>query len=83
MRDDLPINADFRTDTWKRIQALLRMRLEKARTENDARLDAEKTATLRGRIAELKELLALAEKQAPGEADHGNDAGAFGAFPRS
>lgn len=81
MRTDMPIPADFRTDTWRRLDALLKRRLEDRRAENDARLDAEKTATLRGRIAELKDLLALASR-AQEEAGQGSDTDSFGSFPR-
>ena len=54
---------DFETQTWQRLRALLTARLQQLREENDSG-DAEITAKRRGRIAELKELLALETTQA-------------------
>lgn len=54
---------DFDTQTWQRLRALLTARLQQLREENDSG-DAEITAKRRGRIAELKELLALEKPQA-------------------
>ena len=52
--------------TWKAIQAFAQKRLSELRAENDrTSLDATQTAVIRGRIASLKDLLALPEKAAP------------------
>lgn len=48
------------TRTWDRLVADLRDRLARLREENDHG-DAETTARRRGRIAEIKELLAFGE----------------------
>jgi hypothetical protein len=52
---------DFLTPTWHRIRALLAERLQEYRELNDSG-DADITAKRRGRIAELKDLLALDPK---------------------
>lgn len=50
--------------------AHLTARIARLRTENDSPQNTEQTtATLRGRIAELKELLRLAAKPAPAQED--------------
>lgn len=70
---------DFKTRTWAHLSALLELRLAALREENDHRLDDVKTATIRGRIAEVKTLLALSQLAAsPAASDAGN---AFSAFP--
>ena len=51
---------DTRSETWRAIEKWANERLDVARRKNDGALDAEKTAHLRGRIAELKDLLTLA-----------------------
>lgn len=51
--------TDFRSEVWSRFEAHLRAELEKHRVSNDADLTAEKTALLRGRIRQIKEILAL------------------------
>lgn len=53
---------DFETDTWSRLAQHIHTELQQLRVKNDAHLDAERTATLRGEIKRLKELLALPEK---------------------
>lgn len=53
--------ADKRSPLWLDLAEHLRQRLETARAENDASKPVEKTEHLRGRIFELKALLALAE----------------------
>ncbi|MGE0383420.1 MAG: hypothetical protein AB7Q97_01740 [Gammaproteobacteria bacterium] len=45
--------------TWKKLRAYLLKRLDDHRVRNDVRASAEDTAYQRGRIAELKDLLAL------------------------
>lgn len=72
-------HADFQTRTWENFEAELQRRLAMHREANDNRIDPEKTATLRGRIAEIKELLALASKPAP--APSGDGSASFDAFP--
>lgn len=49
---------------WARLREMLEARLAAHRVANDADLSPEKTADLRGRIAELKVLLAL-DKDGP------------------
>lgn len=46
---------------WKKLQAHFEARLATLRARNDAELDPVKTARLRGRIAELKTTLLLAQ----------------------
>jgi hypothetical protein len=54
---------DFRTNTWKRLTQTLNDRLQELRELNDSpSFGPEKTAQLRGGIAELKKILALAEQ---------------------
>jgi hypothetical protein len=50
---------DLASETWKAIAARTTARLADLRSRNDSALDEVKTAHLRGRISELKELLAL------------------------
>lgn len=54
---------DFRTPTWKRLTQTLTERLQELRELNDSpSFGPEKTAQIRGGIAELKRILALAEE---------------------
>jgi len=58
--------ADFETRTWERLAAHMHARIATHRESNDRPQNTElQTAIVRGRIAELKELLALPEKVAP------------------
>ncbi len=50
---------------WQKVKAELESRLDLFRRKNDSNLDAEQTAKLRGRIAEIKNLLALGEPPPP------------------
>lgn len=50
---------DLRSNLWKRLEAHLKVRLDALRISNDGDLTVEKTAKLRGRIAEVKTLLLL------------------------
>lgn len=50
---------DFRSPAWRSICDHLEARLTLLRLQNDAPQDAEKTANIRGAIAEIKGLLAL------------------------
>lgn len=52
--------ADKRSPLWRAIEEHLNQRLAHCRTQNDSSQPVEKTEHLRGRIAELKGLLALA-----------------------
>lgn len=55
---------DLLSPTWRAIRERAELRLDELRRKNDAELDEMQTAKLRGRIAELKELLAL-DRPAP------------------
>lgn len=46
---------------WKKIEEILKYRLETYRKLNDAPLDEKQTSKLRGRISELKDLLGMSE----------------------
>ena len=52
---------DFQSTTWKAIEKRISMRLDYCRRQNDGYLSESATAMLRGRIAELKDFLALAK----------------------
>lgn len=56
---------DFKTPTWQRMREHVEARLNQLRQINDQCHDMEKTASIRGAIAELKGLLAL-DKSKPG-----------------
>lgn len=62
---------DYPSATHARWVGLLEQRLDRHRADNDAlRNDERQTAITRGRIAEIKELLAMATKPSPAnEAD--------------
>lgn len=49
---------------WLRLEKHMRHRLGELRATNDASVPPERTENLRGRIAQLKELLALADEPA-------------------
>lgn len=54
---------DFRSSTWKRLTQTLNERIQELRELNDSTsFGPEKTAQIRGGIAELKKILALAEQ---------------------
>lgn len=57
-------DEDRQTQLWKRLSKHLEQRLALLRAQNDAPLPAEATAAHRGRIAEIKALLALDEPTA-------------------
>lgn len=61
------LRSDFQSRTWDHFKEHLEARLQRLREENDSG-DADATAKRRGRIAEVKELLALGD-----EAQHGED----------
>lgn len=67
---------DFATETWARLVEHLNTEIEAARTQLESRsLTPELTASLRGEIAGLRKLLALATPDpvnAPGSRKRGN-----------
>lgn len=58
---------------WKRLREHIEYRIDKQRRRNDARLNIEDTAHVRGSIAELKVLLELAEPEPAQVAEYGHD----------
>lgn len=62
---------DIQSALWVRLRAHLQERMDLCRRKNDGDLDPDETARLRGRIAQLKEILALEE---PVQADSTVDA---------
>lgn len=52
---------DFRSETWRAIEERATTRLADLRKKNDGRLSLDDTTHVRGRIAELKDLLTLAQ----------------------
>lgn len=59
---------DFKTNEGAKIKAYLEERLERLRVENDADNSPERTANIRGRIAEIKTMLsgAAPKVESPG-----------------
>jgi hypothetical protein len=56
------LEFDFRGPEWAKLAKLIADRLERQRVRlEDTKLDSNDTAVLRGRVAELRELLALPE----------------------
>lgn len=53
--------ADLQTAVWLKLKKHLEERLESLRRKNDSDATETKTSKVRGRIAEVKELLAMAE----------------------
>lgn len=53
--------SDRTSPTWIRLEAHLKARIELCHLQNDQDLDPVATAKLRGRITELKALLALSK----------------------
>jgi len=54
---------ETRSALWLRLQAHLGAQLDAARRKNDGDLSMEDTQRLRGRIAQLKEILALSQTE--------------------
>lgn len=54
---------ETRSAVWLKVQAHLQARLELMRMRNDGALPHEETCTLRGRIAQVKEILALGQPE--------------------
>jgi hypothetical protein len=63
-------NSDLHSETWVRLRKHLASRLNELRNKNDADLTPTETASLRGRIAEIKSLLALDKVSPPVVDDH-------------
>ena len=55
---------DFDSVTWKRLAETVNARIDELRKLNDRPQDADKTALIRGGIAELKKILALSTDSA-------------------
>lgn len=53
------LHEDYFTPTWKRLQEALQERLSDLRETNDSVHTELKTASIRGQIAEVKQMLAL------------------------
>lgn len=58
-------NMERSTSAWLRVKEHIEKRIETLRKQNDSDKPDLATAKLRGRIAELKELLAAVEPTAP------------------
>lgn len=58
------VREDFFTPTWRRLAAHLGDRLQSLRELNDRHVDIDETSAIRGSIAEIKKLLALAQPSA-------------------
>ena len=56
-------NADRQDPTWLKLKLHLEGRLEFLRARNDGALDQAETATVRGGIAEIKSILAIAQER--------------------
>lgn len=54
---------DRNSETWLKVRTAIEARIEQYRRQNDNDLAPDKTAILRGRIQELKNLLAAGESQ--------------------
>ena len=61
---------DCHTRAWKNFELDLRLRLQVLREQNDVG-DADETAKRRGRIAELKELIAFGQSVGAGRVEPG------------
>lgn len=64
-----PVISEFEAKggTWLRVKAHLERRLALMRAKNDASMGIEKTERLRGRIQEIKNLMALDKPTPPAE----------------
>jgi hypothetical protein len=63
--------AERESPLWQKLERYVLARIEMARRMNDADLNEIETAKLRGRLSELKVLLAHAD---PGSSDEGEEA---------
>lgn len=57
--------SDLQSPTWGKLRKYFEMRLDELRVKNDCRMGEEDTAYLRGRIAEARYFLGLAERNDP------------------
>lgn len=53
------LEIDFNNQSWSAVRQYAESRIDQLRRRNDGALSAEQTASLRGSIAALKEILAL------------------------
>lgn len=60
---------EFQGPTWIKLKKYLEARQALLRAKNDASVDAAKTEKLRGRLAEIKHLLALDQPTPQAESD--------------
>lgn len=60
---DVLTDLERKSAVWLKLKAHLEARLVTQRTKNDGDLSTDLTAKTRGRIAEIKELIALGEPQ--------------------
>jgi hypothetical protein len=68
--EDFELTAQDRNSaTWRRLEEHLTARLAQLRAKNDRPLSEQETATLRGQIACLKEIIALGKDPAPLDAN--------------
>jgi hypothetical protein len=66
---------EFNTAVWARVRAYYEKRIAALRTQNDnTQLTAEETAVIRGRIAEVRGLLALGRQEDSREGSRGTAA---------
>lgn len=56
---------ELSSSAWMKLEAYLREKLVALRAQNDGDMSLEATARLRGRIAQVKFILALGEDQEP------------------
>jgi hypothetical protein len=56
------------TALWQKLESYIEQRIDTLRRMNDSELDPIQTARLRGRIVELKALVALSKDEQPLEA---------------
>lgn len=70
----MPTPNDIRNPVWTRFESELQERLDELRVQNDGALDQIKTSEVRGRIAEVKRILALgADARSAGNELHPSD----------
>lgn len=70
MSDDFKLTPGERNNPlWAKLERYLNDRLEMNRRKNDGDLEPLETAKVRGRIAVIKDLLALAKDPAAGPSD--------------
>ena len=65
MTEPLLNTLDLQSPTWMKLKKHLELKLEALRKSNDGDFDADKTAKLRGRIAEVRAFLAIGDAKPP------------------